>query len=156
LLLWLVALGLAGCQDSASGKRATIEKKDVLAVEQKRGFDRGQLVDNIKDNGIQVGDDLYMIPTGVDVEGCETFNAFSSTNPVPQAVHYRQADGSFGIAKDPAICRVELVGMGLDEDGCERYRAVPINKELPINEEVVYYMTAEGTYSARKPEARCG
>lgn len=120
------------------------------------GIDRGAIVDHVRSTGIPVSDDLFMIPTGIDDEGCETFNPFSENNLVTTAVHHRQADGSFGIARDPAVCRVEMMAMGPDDTGCERYRAVPVNKDLLMENEVVYYRLADGGYSPRKPKSSCG
>ncbi|MDH3663123.1 MAG: hypothetical protein OEU92_24390 [Alphaproteobacteria bacterium] len=124
---------------------AKLESPDSTTMEEK-----------VRDVAIPVGDDLFMIPAGVDEDGCEMFRPHAADNPVKAAIHYRQADGSFGIARDPAVCKVEMTPIGPDEDGCERYRAVPVNADLPVEHEVVYYMTVEGAYAARKPSDRCG
>ena len=105
---------------------------------------------------IPVGEDLVMIPSGIDEDGCEMFRPRSANSPVKTAIHYRQADGGFGIARDPALCAVEMTAIGVDDEGCERYRAVPLNPELPpLAQEIVYYKTAEGRYLARKPRDAC-
>ena len=121
---------------------------DVTKVE------RGDLLGSILDNAIQVGDDLYMLPKGIDEDGCEMFGPYSESNPTVTALQYRQADGGFDIAKDPAVCRVEMVSLGSDEDGCERYRAQPVNDALEATE-VIYYQDADGRYVPHKPKADC-
>lgn len=105
---------------------------------------------------IRVGEDLVMIPSGIDDDGCEMFKPSSVNNVVKTAIHYRQADGGFGIARDPAICRVDMTSIGPDEEGCERYRAVPRNADLPsLDEEIVYFKAEDGRYLARKPRDGC-
>lgn len=153
-LLGLMGLALVGCQDVLSDRNAEGE----ASVEEKiRKLDSGGIEKKLPEMAIQVSDDLFMIPAGLDEDGCETFNPFStSDNPVKTAIHFRQADGGFGIAHDPAVCKVEMTSMGPDEDGCERYRAVPVNADLPIDNEVIYYKTADGSYSASRPEDSCG
>lgn len=121
-----------------------------------KGYHRSAIADRFKDVGVQVGTDLYMVPTGIDDEGCEAFNPYSDKNPVNTALHFRQADGSFGIARDPSVCRVEMVAMEPDDDGCERYRAVPVSDDLPaLTTEIVYYKAADGSYSPHKPRNVC-
>ncbi|MGI9449797.1 MAG: hypothetical protein ACR2QH_04005 [Geminicoccaceae bacterium] len=117
-------------------------------------FERGDLLGNILDNAIQVGDDLYMLPKGIDDDGCEMFGPYSENNPTVTALQYRQADGSFDIAKDPAVCGVEMVLLGKDTEGCEMYRAQPVNGVLEPTE-VLYYQDAHGRYVPHKPEASC-
>lgn len=116
----------------------------------------GAMEEKLREVAIPVGGDLFMIPAGLDEDGCEMFRPYATDNPVKTAIHYRQADGSFDIARDPAVCRVEMTPIGPDQDGCERYRAVPVNADLPVENEVVYYKTADGAYAARKPEDSCG
>lgn len=151
-LLGLMGLTLIGCQELAADRSV----EETATVGKLSSPDPEAMAAMLEEIGIPVAGDLFMIPAGLDEEGCETFNPHSAGNPVKAALHYRQADGTFGIARDPAVCAVEMTAIGPDEDGCERYRAVPVNSDLPVQHEVVYYRTAEGTYSARKPEGSCG
>ncbi len=152
-LLGLLGLSLAGCQDVIGDRNA----EGAASVEDKiRNLNKGAIEERIKEVAIPVSDDLLMIPSGLDDDGCETFKPHSvSGNPVKTAIYYRQADGGFGIARDPAVCKVEMTSMGPDEDGCERYRAVPASSDLPVTYEVVYYGAADGGYSAVKPRENC-
>lgn len=149
--LGLIALAmvgaLVGCQDLHVGHSGEgtgeVEKPERSDVRAKAGM-------------IPVSDDLFMIPSGLDEDSCEMFRPFSANNPVKAAIHYRQADGSFGIARDPAVCQVEMASVGPDEGGCEHYRAVPVNADLPpLASEIVYYKSGDGRYSARKPTDDC-
>lgn|GEM_PF-2130641 len=145
-LLALMALALVGCQDLMTND----EGEWVSAV------DKTERQKSRKASSIRIGDDLFMIPSGVDDQGCEMFKPRSANNLVKTALHFRQADGGFGIARDPAICRVEMTSIGPDEEGCERYHAVPLNPDLPsLANEIVYYRTTDGRYSARKPRDGC-
>ena len=149
ILFGIAITGLMGCQDTTAGNERLKAVEKVPEV----NIDRGAIADQVKKLGIPVGADLYMIPAGIDDEGCETFNPFSEKNLVKTAIHYRQADGSFGIARDPAICKVDMVAMESEEDGPDRYRAVPVNADLPpLDVEIVYYKTSDGSYSANKPK----
>ena len=151
-MVGLIGLALAGCQDFVG------EHHDdgAAGVEKLESLDSGGLSARLREIAIQVGDDLYMIPTGLDEDACETFKPHSASNPVKAAIHYRQADGTFGIARDPGICKVEMTPIGPDQDGCERFRAVPVNADLTVGHEVVYYQEADGSFSPRKPETSCG
>lgn len=145
--LGLMAVALAGCQDLVANP-AGEEAAALTKSEHPRG--------PITSMSIRVGDDLFMIPSGPDDDGCEIFKPYSVHNPVKAAIHYRQADGSFGIARDPKVCRTEMKSIGPDEEGCERYRAVPINADLPpLAHQIVYYQASDGGYSARKPKDSC-
>ena len=53
---------------------------------------------------IAIGDDLYMVPAGVDGTECPWFRAFSPTKMVVQAMFYRAADGDFVIDRAAAAC----------------------------------------------------
>ncbi len=53
---------------------------------------------------IPIGEDVYMVPAGVDGTGCPWFRAFSPTKMVVQAMFYRAADGSFTMARVEAVC----------------------------------------------------
>ncbi|MEM7041226.1 MAG: hypothetical protein AAF543_00300 [Pseudomonadota bacterium] len=144
-----MGLALAGCQDLVGNTND--DGAQVL-----ESLDSGGLSDRLRKVAIQVGDDFFMIPTGLDEDGCETFKPHSANNPVKAAIYYRQADGTFGIARDPDICKVEMTSIGPDADGCERFRAVPVNADLPVEQEVIYYQAGDGGFSPRKPRASCG
>lgn len=152
-LLGLMGLSLIGCQDVIGDHNA----EGAASVEDKiRNLNRGVIGERIKEVAIPVSDDLLMMPTGLDDDGCETFRPHSvSDNPVKTAIYYRQAEGGFGIAYDPAVCKVEMTSMGPDDDGCERYRAVPVRADLILENEVVYYRSADGGYSALRPRDSC-
>ena len=152
-LISLMGLSLAGCQELIGDRNG----EGAASVEDKiRNVNKGAIEERIREVAIPVSDDLLMIPTGLDDDGCETFKPHSvGGNPVKTAIYYRQADGGFGIARDPAACKVEMTSMGPDQDGCERYRAVPISTDLPVEDEVIYYRTADGSYSASRPEDSC-
>lgn len=140
---------MIGCQD-------VLDQEGSAPVGEVKGYDGSAIADRFKAIGVQVGADLYMVPTGIDDEGCEVFNPYSDKNPVNTALHFRQADGSFGIARDPAVCRVDMVAMAPDDDGCARYRAVPINGDLPpLTTEIIYHMSTDGSYSPQKPRNGC-
>ena len=152
-LLGLMGLSLAGCQELIGDRNA----EGAASVQDKiRNLNSGAIEERIKEVAIPVSEDLLMIPTGLDDQGCETFKPHSvGGNPVKTAIYYRQADGGFGIARDPAVCKVEMISMGPDDDGCERYRAVPIRADLILEIEVIYYRSADGGYSALKPKDSC-
>ena len=153
-LIGLLGLTLVGCQEVGEWRSA--DGEGAVSVEDKiKGLDGG-LEGKVPETAIQVSDDLFMIPTGLDDDGCETFKPFStSDNPVKTAIHYRQADGGFGIARDPEVCSVEMVPIEPDDDGCERYRAQPVNADLPVENEVIYYRSADDGYKVWKPKSVC-
>ena len=152
-LLGLMGLSLVGCQEVIGERNAD----GATSVEDKiRNLNSGALEERVRDVAIPVSDDLLMIPTGLDDDGCETFKPHSvSGNPVKTAIYYRQADGGFGIARDPAVCKVEMISMGPDDDGCERYRAVSTHADLILENEVIYYRSNDGGYSALRPKDSC-
>lgn len=152
-LIGLMGLTLAGCQDVIGGHNA----EGAASVEDKiKNLSRGGIGGKVPEVAIQVSDDLFMIPTGLDEDGCEMFKPHStSDNPVKTAIYYRQADGGFGIARDLAVCKVDMVPMEPDDDGCERYRALPVNASVAIENEVYYYKAADDSYTASKPVNRC-
>ncbi|MEM8948551.1 MAG: hypothetical protein AAGA21_13770 [Pseudomonadota bacterium] len=153
-MVGLLGLTLVGCQEMSEWRSA--EGGGTVSAEDKIQSLDGGRDGTVPEMAIQVSDDLFMIPTGVDEDGCETFTPFStSDNPVKTAVHFRQADGGFGIARDPDVCRVEMLAMEPDDDGCERYRAQPVNADLPVENEVIYYRTADDSYKAWKPKSSC-
>lgn len=49
----------------------------------------------VPDDAILVGDDFYMVPAGVDPDGCPRFRAFAQRQSVPAVMFYRRRDGSF-------------------------------------------------------------
>lgn len=146
---------LLGCSDASNGLDQTAtgatEKSAVTDITK---LDRSDLMEKVLDKAIQVGDDLYMLPKGIDEEGCEMFGPYSETNPTATAIHYRQADGSFDIVKDPAVCKVDMVALGPDPDGCEMFQAQPVNSELEATR-VTYYRDADGRYVIHKPQSGC-
>lgn len=148
LMLLLMTLALVACEapvtDNNSGSTWS------SAVNKAEPEDKRRVA------SIRVGEDLVMIPSGIDDDGCEMFKPSSVNNVVKTAIHYRQADGGFGIARDPAICRVDMTSIGADEEGCERHRAVPRNADLPpLDEEITYFKAKDGRYLARKPRDGC-
>lgn len=148
-------LCLVGCTDIANSQdQSSTDAKEGSAVTDIKKLDRSVLLERSLDNAIQVGDDLYMLPKGIDDDGCEMFGPHSTKNATLTALHYRQADGSFNIARDPAICGVEMVAIGPDDDGCERYQAQPVNPALSPTE-VVYYQAADGRYVVYKSQSAC-
>lgn len=44
---------------------------------------------------VELGDDLYMVPTGRDGGGCETWSMQSQSKATLQAVFFRDAEGDF-------------------------------------------------------------
>lgn len=48
--------------------------------------------------------DLYMLPMGADDAGCPTFQPWSPTMAVVQALHWRRADGGFTLDRSEADC----------------------------------------------------
>jgi hypothetical protein len=44
---------------------------------------------------IEVEEDYYMVPAGVDADGTARFRAFSQRKMVAAVIFYRKADGSF-------------------------------------------------------------
>lgn len=150
------SLLLLGCSDLSGGAdQSSTSSTEVLPkVNKIKNLDRSGLVDKIAENAIQAGDDLYMIPNGIDDDGCEMFGPFSKNNPTVTAMYYRQADGGFNVTKDPASCRVEMVSLGTDDSGCEMYRAQPVNSDL-VATDVVYYQDSDGRYMPRKPQPSC-
>lgn len=151
LLLGVAMMGLMGCEGAAIGQNGSTE----AAVNKPVDIDPTDIANLYKKSGIEVGDGLYMIPTGIDSKGCEGFNPYSENGAVRTAIHYRQADGGFDIVRDAAVCQVEMVEMEPDEQGCQRYRAVPVNKDLPIQQEVVYYKADDGTFTPSRSKAGC-
>ncbi|MGI9505494.1 MAG: hypothetical protein ACR2RE_20855 [Geminicoccaceae bacterium] len=146
MLLLLITPALMACEAPVAGNQG----------EWRSAVNKPESEDKRQTGSIRVGDDLVMIPAGVDEDGCEMFKPRSANRVVKTAIHYRQADGSFGIARDPAICRVDMTSIGSDEEGCERYHAIPRNAGLPpLAEEIVYYKAADGRYLARKPRDGC-
>ena len=63
--------------------------------------------DGLPEGAIPVGEDLYMVPAGVDDTGCPWFRAFSPTKMVVQAMFYRAAEGGFVMDKAEAVCTAE-------------------------------------------------
>ncbi|NQV80231.1 MAG: hypothetical protein HQ495_06730 [Alphaproteobacteria bacterium] len=55
-------------------------------------------------NAIAIGDDLYMVPQGRDADGCEMYQAFSTTMAVAQVIQYRTRDGGYVMDKRDSVC----------------------------------------------------
>jgi hypothetical protein len=53
---------------------------------------------------IQVGRNLYQVPIGRDVHGCQMYRLYSPTLMVTEAVSYRSRDGGFTIDRRAAVC----------------------------------------------------
>ena len=142
---------LSSCGHTAgSGDKSLAGPTESFEVTTNSTFENGgDPIDKLLEPSIQVGEDLYMLPKGIDEDGCEAFGAFSKTGPTIAAIQYRQADGGFGIAKDPKVCGVEMVALGKDKDGHEMYQAMPNNSSLEPTE-VVYYQGAGGRYVPHK------
>lgn len=87
-----LAFALAACSESTmpSGKKGDSSTEPNAAA--------------VPADAIAVGDDVYMVPAGVDSDGCAMFRVFSPTKMVVQAVHYRAADGTFVMDKVEAAC----------------------------------------------------
>ena len=63
--------------------------------------------EGLPEGAIPAGEDLYMVPTGVDETGCPWFRAFSPTKMVVQAMFYRAAEGGFVMDRTEAACTAE-------------------------------------------------
>ncbi|MGH1483041.1 MAG: hypothetical protein ACRBM6_30765 [Geminicoccales bacterium] len=148
---------LLGCNDTAGGAGQYAESpREGSAVPLKGKVDAraSGALDSILDKAIQVGEGKYMLPKGIDEDGCEMFGAYSTSGPSVTAIQYRQADGGFDIAKDPAVCRVDMVAIGTDPSGCEMYRAKPINADLSTTD-VTYFRDADGRYVVHQTGRSC-
>jgi hypothetical protein len=149
-------LSVAGCYYETADRSASERSGGATTVATSKPVDRDALHQRMMDVAIPVSDDYYMIPSGLDEDGCETFRPYSVNNPVKAAIHYRQADGGFGIVKDPAYCKVvEMVEADSDAEGCMRYRAELSGGAVSDGTEVPYYKTSDGNYSVRKPKLGC-
>ncbi len=147
---------LLGCNDTVGGAGQSAETpKGGSSVSVTGEFDRGDFLESTLDRAIQVGEGKYMIPKGIDEDGCEMFGPYSTSGSTVTAIHYRQADGSFNVAKDLAVCKVDMVAIGTDPAGCDMYRAKPINADLAATD-VTYYRDADGRYVVHKAGAGCG
>ncbi len=60
--------------------------------------------DAVPEGAIPVTPDLYMLPMGVDDDGCPIFQPWSPTLMVVQALHWRTADGAFTLDRESAAC----------------------------------------------------
>ena len=90
LRIALAACLLAGC-GASPGAEVPSPSVEAGAVE-------------VPADAIPIGDELYMVPAGVDGTGCPWFRAFSPTKMVVQAMFYRAADGSFTMERVEAVC----------------------------------------------------
>ena len=67
----------------------------------------GSGTDGLPKGAIVVGEDLYMVPAGLDETGCPWFRAFSPTKMVVQAMFYRAAEGGFVMDRTEAVFAAE-------------------------------------------------
>ena len=58
-------------------------------------------------DAVRVGDDYFMVPVGVDEQGCRQFTPWSSSRPVPTAIYYRKADGEYTLYRSDTNCSGE-------------------------------------------------
>lgn len=63
--------------------------------------------DLVPDGAVPVGDDLYMVPAGVDRDGCAQFTAWSAAKAVLQVIYYRDRNGGFTTDRSKADCGKE-------------------------------------------------
>lgn len=61
---------------------------------------------DVPEDAIQVAPELYMLPMGTDEEGCATFQPWSPTLSVVQALHWRTAAGDYTLDRNAADCPV--------------------------------------------------
>ena len=147
-LLCVVLFALIGCVGNAAKfKRVTIETERIDTSILSKSNNQITGGGHASAQGVSVGNGVFMIPMGLDDVQCERFNPFSAKRPTKRAIHYRQADGRFDILRDPAVCKVNMVALGRDANGCETFRALPVNKNLPAID-IVYYLHADGRYLA--------
>jgi hypothetical protein len=59
---------------------------------------------DIPEGAIKVRDDYYMLPAGVDDNGCRMFTPFAPGMMTDQAIRFRRADGSFTLSREEAAC----------------------------------------------------
>ena len=90
LQIALAACLLAGC-GASPGAQAPSAHVEAGAAE-------------VPADAIPIGDQLYMVPAGVDRTGCPWFRAFSPTKMVVQAMFYRAAEGGFTMDRVEAVC----------------------------------------------------
>ena len=58
----------------------------------------------IPEGAIPIGEELYMVPAGIDREGCAQFTAWSATKAVLQVIYYRDRNGAFTTDRTKANC----------------------------------------------------
>ncbi len=145
---------LLGCSNAGSPGQPAASSTEGSGVSIADKINRSRVSVDLLKNAIQVGDDLYMRPQGIDDDGCEMFGAYSKNSPTVTALQYRQPDGTFSIVKDPAVCGVEMVSLGNDEEGCEMYQAKPVTDALEPTP-VVYYKDADDRFVPTKPRSSC-
>lgn len=146
--------GLAVLLGATACTPAPTREGEPLRVEKREGMPTSAAEVALPPGAIKVSERLYMVPIGIDVDGCEQFSAYPADGGMTkQAIHYRRPDGSFSLDKDSATCRVEVVALGPDAAGCAQFRAEPAAGLAPTG--VTYYQAKAGGYVARKPEAGC-
>jgi len=59
---------------------------------------------------VQIEDEVYMVPAGIDSQGCETFTMWSPTKAVIMVIHYRDGKGGFTPDRSQAACRPKPAG----------------------------------------------
>ena len=58
----------------------------------------------IPKGAIKVGEDLFMVPAGLDASGCALFTPWSATKAVIMVIHYRDRSGGFTPNRSQADC----------------------------------------------------
>ena len=53
---------------------------------------------------IQIGDDQYMVPLGIDGDGCAQYRMYSQRSAVADVIFYRDAKGGFTMNRAEADC----------------------------------------------------
>ncbi len=89
----LLVFAVAAC-DGQTARSGKIDKDGVSAADPA----------SVPANAITVSDDLYMLPLGRDADGCEMYQAFSTTKAVAQVIQYRTRDGGYVMDKRDSVC----------------------------------------------------
>ncbi len=58
----------------------------------------------VPSQAVTLGDDLYMVPRGIDGDGCETWSMTSQSKATLKAVFFRDRDGNFTTSRSRAGC----------------------------------------------------
>jgi hypothetical protein len=65
----------------------------------------GDLAQDIPEGAIKVRGNYYMLPAGVDDDGCRMFTPYAPGMMTDQAIRFRRADGSFTMSREEAACK---------------------------------------------------